>query len=432
MPDSVRPLCPVEELHVDERSRAVVTVEVEGDLDLDALTAAWSRTLDTHPTVDSRIVPHGSGSALEPLGPGNRPGLTVLAPEGDAMTAVASAPLPVGDAVARLSAAVRGSAATVGLAVDHVVTDGKSALALTATLWRNYAAVLAGEPARPAAATWPATVSERLPTVPEDAVAALLTERLERARHRPIALLPYTAAGNDAPPAGQQPVHDTRITLSADRTVDLAAGARSLDTSVHGVTAAALLLAVREELDGHDTGALGCLSPVDLRSRVEPPVPADVMLPLVSSFPDVLDVAPREGLEHVGALARRVTKGLRGALSDGGWAVETALLAHLADHPDLLDTTVIVSNMGRVAGPPSPPGLRLHDTRLTAGREDYFPQFGQGPLFTCVTAIDGAFAIEFSYSPVCFAPGQVEQLRARTLATLEQVATAGARAALPA
>jgi hypothetical protein len=432
MPDHVRPLCPVEELHVDERSRAVITTGVDGDLDLEVLSAAWARTLDAHPTADSRIVPHGDGHALEPLGSAGRPGLIELAPEVDALTTIASAPLSVGGPVSQLWAAVRGSAATVGFTADHVVTDGQSALTLASALWRNYAAVLAGEPAAPPAATWPDAVSERLPAVSGEVVQALLAERLERSRSRPVPLLPYAAAGPDAPPAGQQPVHNTRITLSAERTVDLAAGARSLGTSVHGVTSAALLLAVHKELGGNDVTPLGCLSPFDLRSRVEPRVPADVMLSFVSSFPDVLDVGPGEGLEHLAALGRRINEGLRHGLADGGWATETALLAHFAEHPDILDTTVIVSNMGRIDGPVSPPGLRLHDTALTAAREDYFPQFGMGPLFTCVTAVDGAFAIDFPYTPVCFTPSQIDRLRTHTLATLQQVATAGAQTALPA
>ncbi|MBZ4320907.1 phthiocerol/phthiodiolone dimycocerosyl transferase family protein [Streptomyces huiliensis] len=431
MPDSLRPLCPLEELHVGDRSRAVVTVEVEGGLDLDVLAAAWSRTLDAHPTADSRIVPHGGGFALERLGAADRPGLAEPAPGEDVMTEIATSPLPVGGPVARLSTAARGSDTVVGLVVDHVVTDGTSALTLHTELWRHYAAVLAGEPARPAAAAWPATVSERLPAVSGDAVAALLAERLEQARDRPLAQLPYVEAGGDgAPSAGRQPVHNVRVALSADRTGELAAGARTLGTSVHGVTAAALLLAIREELGGSGTAALGCFSPVDLRSRVEPPAAAGVMLPLVSGFPDVVDVAPGEGPEHVGPLARRVTEGLRGALAGDGWAVETALLARLVDHPELLATTVIVSNMGRIAGPVSPPGLRLRDTRLTAGREDYGPGFGQGPLFACVSTVDGAFSLEIPYTPVCSPPAQIERVRARTLATLERIADAGARAAL--
>jgi hypothetical protein len=429
MPESVRPLCPLEAMHVDERSRAVITVEVDGDLDLAALNAAWSRTLAAHPTVDSRIISHDGGYALEPLG-SDQPGVTELAAGGDVVTTVASTALPVGGPVARLFARVRGSAATVGLIVDHVVTDGRSAMALSATLWRHYAEVRAGKPAEPAVTDWPATLSSRLPAVDEVAVAALLAQRLDRAARQPLPLLPYTAAGADAPPAGQQPVHNARFTLTAERTADLAAGARSLGTSVHGVTAAALLLAVRDEL-GEPTGStLGCLSPVDLRTRVTPPASVREMLSFVSSFPDVVDMAGSGDAAHVGALGRRITGNLRAGLADGGWARETALLGHLDEHPELLDTTVFVSNVGRLTGPPSPPGLRLHDTRLNAGREDYYPQFGLGPLFACVTAIDGVFAVDLPYSPVCFAPEQMQRLSDRTLATLDQVVAASA--ALPA
>ncbi|MEW2504012.1 hypothetical protein AB0878_26470 [Amycolatopsis sp. NPDC047767] len=430
MLDSVRLLCPLEVMHVEERSRAVLTVGVEGVLDLAVLNSAWSRILDQHPTVASRIVPHGDGYALESLA--ERPVVVELQSDDDVLTAVASWALPVGAPVARLFAAVDGAAATVGLSVDHVATDAKSALSLFTTLWQHYAAVLAGQPAPPAAKEWPATVSSQLPEVPEETVQALLTQRLERARTRPVPLVPYHAAGADAPPPGQQPVHNTRVTLSPEQTADLAAGARSLDTTVHGVVAAALLLATHDALGGGETRALGCLSSVDLRSRVEPPVPADVMLSYVSPFPDVLDVAGDLDLDGISRLARQVIGHLRDATADGGWAVETALLGHLGEHPELMDTTLFVSNMGRIDGPPSPPGLRLHDAMIIPGREDYFPQFGMGPLFACVTAIDGVFAIDLPYTPVCFAPAQMERVRARTLAALEQVVAAGARATQPA
>lgn len=435
MLSSVRPLSPVERLFVAQRSRAVVTVEVEGALDLDALATAWSRLLDVHPTLRSRIAPLDGGFALKLLDEGSRPGLTRLSPDAQALTTIASAPLPVGGPVAALWVADREQSATVGLTLDHVVTDGHSALALTTALWQAYAAVVAAEPAGPPATAWPAPISDRMPEVSDETVSALLAERVQRARSRPVAALPYTAAltsSDDPPPAGQQPVESARISLSADRTSELAAGARALETSVHGVVAAALMLAVRGEFDGDDARPLGCLSPIDLRSRVEPPVAADVMLAAVSSFPDVLDVAPGTGVAQVGSLARAVTANLRRVATERSWVAETALLAHAAAHPEILATSVIVSNMGRVSGPPAPAGLRLHDVRLLAGREEYFPRAGRGPVFVAVTAVDGRFNLELPYSPACFTRDQVERVRSRTLATLEEVAEVGARLAQPA
>lgn len=199
-----------------------------------------------------------------------------------------------------------------------------------------------------------------------------------------------------------------RVLLEAAQTERLLRLAKAEGVSVHGLVAAAMLLAVRRRM-GATPGAssLGCLSPVDLRSRLTPPLAMEMMVPAVTSCLDVLEVAPDDDpLE----LAREVTRNLHAALDRGDFLHETQILAAVPKHPELLATSVIVTNMGRVEGPAAPPGLDIDDVRLAPAREHYFPQAGRGPVMGCVVSFDGRLGVELPYSTACFTEKQMNEV----------------------
>ncbi|MBD0746799.1 phthiocerol/phthiodiolone dimycocerosyl transferase family protein [Streptomyces sp. CBMA152] len=407
-----RKLCPVETIYVAQRSRAVLSCTVRGDIDEKLLAAAFAAKVAEHPSLRCRIAVEDGAAVLEPLAEAEVPALLVRDGGPDAFIEEFSIPLPVGGPLVR-AVLLRGeSEHTVMLSVDHTVTDGHSGIALQNALWETYTALAEGTSVE-AAAEWPSPVSELLPPASEQETEDYLARRIERARQHPVTCLPYDAAGTE-PESPELAVQ--RVLLGPGETNRLLRSAKAEGVSVHGFVGAAMLKAVRHRLDG-DPGprSLGCMSPVDLRSRLTPPLAREVMVPAVTSCLDVLEVS--HDTDPL-ALARQITDNLHTALDRGEYLHEMRLLPRVPEHPALLATSVIVTNMGRVAGPVTPPGLEVVDVRLVPARENYFPQAGRGPLMSCVTTFDGRIAIELPYSTACFTHRQMSEIRDSLHATL--------------
>jgi hypothetical protein len=264
---------------------------------------------------------------------------------------------------------------------------------------------------------WPTPVSELLPPVDEAETAAYLRRRLAETEGRSVELLPYdtprethAAAGNGDPAgtADEPRIEACRLLLDADRTERLRKSARAAGVSVHGLIGSALLTIVRRRLGGDGPRVLGCLSPVDLRSRLDPPVPASTMVAAVTTHLHAVEVdADTDPL----ALARELGTHLRDAIERGDHFQDMRIMTEVPKHPALQMGTVIVTNMGSVPGPRLPEGTELTDVRLVPAREQYFPQAGRSPLMACVVSFDGRLAIEFPHCTACFSPAFMRDLR---------------------
>ncbi|OSC46495.1 protein kinase, partial [Streptomyces sp. 4F] len=111
----------------------------------------------------------------------------------------------------------------------------------------------------------------------------------------------------------------------------------------------------RRRLDGDGPRTLGCLSPVDLRSRLSPPLPASATVPAVTTHLQTLAVSEASGpLE----LARTVHTRLSDFLARGDHFHEMRITPEIPRNPALQLATVIATNMGAVPGPRLPSGLR--------------------------------------------------------------------------
>ncbi|MGW1073680.1 phthiocerol/phthiodiolone dimycocerosyl transferase family protein [Streptomyces sp. NPDC002537] len=404
-----RKLCPTETLYVAQRSRAVLSCTVRGDLDEELLAAAFAAKVAEHPSLAARIGQHDGAYAFQPLDDADLPRLVVRPGGPTALMDEHNTPLPDGGHLVR-AALLRGTTEhTFVLSVDHTVTDGHSAIALHDAVWRAYAALADGLPL-PAAAPGglPAPATDRLPAVTEEETERYLARRVERTRRLPITALPYEAAGTGQP-AGRHKVDVRRVLLGPDETARLLRHAKETGVSVHGLVSSALLRTVRRRLgDGPGAKALGCMSPVDLRSRVTPPLAREVMVPAVTSYLDVLEVAEdTDPLE----LGRQVVEHLHDAIERGDYTHEARILGQVVRNPALLATTVIVTNMGRVATPPAPRGLDITDVRLIPVRDNYYPQAGRGPVMACVVSFGDSLAIELPYSTECFGHEQIDEIR---------------------
>lgn len=417
-----RALCPVESLYVGQRSRAVLSCSLRGRVDVEALSAAFDAMTRENPTLRSRIVEEGSGYALRLLDEDERPRLvTRTGDEDEAYAAELNNPLPVGGPLSRavLVSAPDGRSHLFVLVVDHTVTDGHSSIALHNALWDRYRALVDAEPGAEASESgmprWPRPVSRLLPAADDADTAKYLDGRVEETRRHSVELVPYDvrrasatgqAADEGAPVDGH--IEVCRLTLDTGLTTRLRRTARSRGVSVHALIAATLLATARRRLDGDGPRTLGCLSPVDLRSRLSPPLPASDMVPAVTTHLQTLDVSETSDPLD---LARTVHARLSDFIARGDHFHEMRITPEIPHNPRLQLATVIVTNMGVVPGPRLPSGLEAVDVRLAPAREHYFPQAGRSPVMACVVSFEGRLAIEFPHYTACFSQSFMQAFR---------------------
>ncbi|MER6746595.1 condensation domain-containing protein [Streptomyces sp. PDY-4] len=409
-----RALCPVETLYVSQRSRAVLSCTLRGPVDVAALSAAFDATTEANPPLRSRIEQDGAGHLLRVLDADELPRLvTRTGDEAEAYAAELNRPLPLGGPLSRavLVSAPGGDRHLFVLVIDHTITDGHSSIALHNALWDRYRQLVeggTGESADPEGPRWPEPVSRLLPAVDDADTTKYLAGRLEEVRRHPAELVPYDAAPGEGADAGGH-IEVRRTTLDADLTSRLRRTARASGVSVHALISATLLVTARRRLPGDDGArTLGCLSPVDLRSRLSPPLPASAPVPAVTTHLQSLQVsAGSEPLE----VARAVHARLSDFLSRGDHVHEMRITPEIRRNPALQLATVIATNMGVVPGPRLPGGLRAVDVRLVPGREHYFPQAGRSPVMACVVSFEGRLSIEFPHSTACYSPDFMRAFR---------------------
>lgn len=403
-----RSLCPVETLYVGQRSRAVVSCSVRGRVTPRLLAAAFTDLLARHPPLRCAIAAEGSGHVLRELDP--PPRLETYRAADRGYDDELNTPLPVGGPLIR-AALLRGGTDrdgvdTLVVSIDHTITDGQSAIALHNALWARYRTLLDTPDAAPEpyGTAWPAPVSELLPPCSDDEVGRYFDARVRAARARPVDLLPHDAA----PSAGGGRIEVARLLLGAEDTAGLRRAAQAARVSVHGLIAAALLTTARRRLGGDGPRTLGCLSPVDLRSRLTPPLARELMVAAVTFHSEALDVAPDSDPLR---LARQVSGGLSRAILASEPFTQMRSMPRAERFPALMLGTVIATNMGAVSGPRLPAGLDLLDLRLVPAREHYFPQAGRSPVMACATTFDGRLAVEFPYWTECFTPSAMSAFR---------------------
>lgn len=419
-----------ENLYAGEmRTQAVRMCMVRGGVDPDALDAAFTAVLADHPSLRSRLEQDAEGSFLSPLKPDELPRLTVRPDGPDALVQEWNTPLPLGGPLVRAVLLTGADEDTVLLGADHAICDGRSATALLFRIWQYYTEIKAGtHPAgRPVREDWPAAIDDRLAPVTEADVAAYVQARRDRAEGAPVAALPFLAArsGEVAPEQGR--TQSRRLRLTAAETAGLLAFARTAEVSVHGLVGAAVLAAVRSGLPAEYAGhRLACVSTVDLRERVEPPLSREVMVPAASWYQDLVDVPAGADLVVLG---RRLAAGLSAAVDRGDPALELQSLDRLLATPQLLAASVVMTNIGRVTLPPCPPGLEIVDMRGFAVSSKA-PSFLQsGPVLASLTTVRDRFRVELPYSTECFTEAQMDAVHDQVRATLREFAD---RAPVPA
>lgn len=377
---------------------------VRGRLDSAALSKAFDSVVAEHPTLRARIAPDvasSPGYVLEPLDEDERPRLILRTGADDAYLDELNTPLPVGGPLVRavLAGDPGGQRHSFVLSVDHVITDGHSSITLQNVIWDRYRALVEGGGAtRTDPRPWPVPVSDLLPPADPAETAEYLRRRLAETRHHPAELVAYDAEP-EAAPADAHRIEVQRLLLDAAHTAELRRLARGLRISVHGLVGSALLTAARARLGGDGPRVLGCLSPVDLRSRLSPPVPPDVMAAAVTTHLHALQV---DADADPVALAGELSAHLREAIASGDHFQDMRITPQVPENPALQRGTVIATNMGVVPGPRLPAEAEVTDVRLVPAREHYFPQAGRSPLMACVVSFNGRLSVELPHHTACF------------------------------
>ncbi|WP_431913404.1 phthiocerol/phthiodiolone dimycocerosyl transferase family protein [Micromonospora carbonacea] len=417
-----RELSRSELMYVGEiRTQALTICTVRGGVDPELLERAWGAALAEQPSLRSRLTRDGGRWFLTPLAPGELPRLLVRPDGPDARHREYNTPLPIGGPLARAVLLTGADEDTVVLGVDHAVCDGRSATGLCYRLWRHYADIAAGayEPPAVPRQDWPVPIDDLLPPRTDEELDAHVRRRLDQAQGAPVALLPFLAA-RDGVGSREGAMTSCRLWLTRDETARVLAAVKGAGVPLNGFVAAALFAALRAQLpreqDGH---RLACFDAVDLRDRVVPPMSHEEMVPAASWHRTLVDVPPAPDLVRLGV---ELSAGLRAAVECGEPALELQALDRLLTHPSLWASSLMLSNVGRITGPPSPPGTEIVDLRKFAVSSKWNPEFGQGPVLASPMTVYGRLSIELPYSTQCFTVGQMTAIHDAVRAALVDLA----------
>jgi hypothetical protein len=362
--------------------------ELEGPLEEEVLRAALDAAQERHPLTHARLTaPERQRPALVLDAP--RLPLTVVRGQADAWVALAEHELhqPLVTPRGPLARAVwirhAPAHSTLLVTLHHGVADGRSAAIFLGDVLRAAGRMLRGESASLEPLPLRDSLEAHLPRWAHGpggwmrAAGAFVQE----AFHLAGAGWPRQVPTNGGAPVTERRTRLLPRTLDAESTARLVHAARLHGTTVQGALCAAVLLAVRDELTGTDPVPMVSFSPIDMRSRLEPPLGEEIGLfvsasrslhrvgpetrfwPLAQEIRQALVTSLRRREPFLlppamsrlyGALARVAPEGARG----------DALFARMAEAAQLCTTGV--SNLG-VLEPVTDSGpLHLRSLSVTA------------------------------------------------------------------
>ncbi|MFF5077627.1 hypothetical protein ACFY36_11285 [Actinoplanes sp. NPDC000266] len=399
-----------ERMYVSEiRTQGLQICVVRGGVDAELLDAAFTAVLAEAPGLRSRLEKDGDDYYLSLLDPSELPRLHVRPNEPGAQVAEYNKPLHLGGPLARAVLLTGADEDVVMFGVDHAICDGRSATAFCSRVWQRYIDIQSGTYSAPGdrRQDWPKPLDDWLPPRTGAELDAYVQERIRRAEGAPVASLPFLGAGS-LPVPPETLMTSRRLRLTEAETTGLLAFAKDAGVSVNGLVAAALLAAVRAGLPGEfDDHRLSSFCTVDLRDQVAPGLSHEAMVPMVSWYRDLLDVPDGADLVKLG---HRFTTGLRAGIERGDAALEMQALDRLLPHPQLWPTSLVLTNVGRIDGPPSPEGLEIVDMTKFPLSSRWDPQRGAGPLLASPATIYGRFSLEMPYSTQCFTTEQMDAI----------------------
>jgi NRPS condensation-like uncharacterized protein len=388
--------------------------EVRGGLDEGALGQAFRTLGECYPLLRGRFVEERGRTLVRAGGAGTAP--LRLSRAGDVAREIDQEAGWFDGPLARL-ALVRGEGQdVVVMTLPRAVVDGMSNLAVHRRLWSLYTDLcedrqVDATPVRPVLA---AAIDDE---VGRRYSRAELDEYLARQREED-ARLPWAALPSPAATA-QGPGPDRTFGFVRAGAGPAQAAALSELARAHAITLNALLcglftVGVRAVLEpaGGPLPIFFAMA-VDMRRRMSPPIPDDVLLSAASACPTRFDAV--EVTSDPVELGRRIQQSLR---DNDSASVSDRELATIPQMLERASPTLAVTNLGRIP-PPRLPG-HLQATRLHILAMARYPM-----LMTMITGFDGHLNLDIPFSRSWFEDHQIQAIASRTQQLIDALASGG-------
>ncbi|MBC2878400.1 MULTISPECIES: phthiocerol/phthiodiolone dimycocerosyl transferase family protein [Streptomyces] len=363
--------------------RVLVPCEIEGVVDRALLAEAVRILTEFHPVLLGRFVPDGDSCVVRDGDPGTRrvsvETFTGLRDELQVVQDWSAGPL------LRVAVSEGGPRTTVALSLPRALVDGSAYIALYKRLWSVYTDlslgrsvpthVIAGGLASPSLDT---RVQEAFT---EEELAGFLDSRAAERATVPSVL----------PVRGREPGSFglVRLELDEEHTRRFADRAHGAGLSVHSLVCGVLLTAARAFLAPSSPRpvTLACVSAVDLRSRISPPIDPESIQSSASSSTATLEVP--ESPDPV-ELGRLVAEKLRADLDARVPDLDVATIPRLTEKTVPRLPTLVVTNLHKIPRPRLPEGLAVSGWRI-------LPLVDTPVPLATVTRFDDRLAVDLPY-----------------------------------
>ncbi|MFB7915538.1 condensation protein [Streptomyces sp. NPDC056061] len=392
--------------------RVVLYSEVEGELDEAVLAQALIRLRACYPLTAGRITaPEGEEGPLirvddAAAGPVISHGVDF---DEEINTPLAWDRGPL----LRLAVMREPGRTRVVLTLPRAFVDGMSYLAVHERLWSLYTALATDRPA---------------PAVPVQPVLGPALDDLLAARFAPQQLLDFVAdrerldvsappallpalASRDGGPGPDLRFGITGLEAGTDQRKQLARRAEEASLTLNSLVSGILLTGLRALFPAQDGPVqMLCTTAVDMRRRLSPPLPADVLQSAATTTSIRIPVTDQARPAEVG---QKLAAQLRADLRSGAAAMELAAFPYMIDqHPPSL----VITNVGTIPEPELPDGLRITNVRLAP--------LGHVPMiFAVVSQYQGRLAVDLAHSRAWHTDTQINELGGQVSAIVNRLTT---------
>jgi hypothetical protein len=245
--------------------------------------------------------------------------------------------------------------------MDHSVTDGRLITTLLHKLLDNYTTLAAGNtPPSPSTDDLPPPLDTRLAgQFSDEEIATFITQTVALTEQSPVATLPTLAAASEnTTPSG---FAVRTIAFTAQATTEILTTAKKNALFAHGLISGAILAALRAQLErATEPITLAISLPVDLRDRLTPPLAPDAQLSCVGRvWVSVTTPHPADPL----MLGRQIITRVHTAIGNDDPQKSIVAMNHL-NTVRMPPTSVVISDIGRLATPPTPSGMQVTANRV--------------------------------------------------------------------